>query len=112
MKATDRECNGFVFLPEKFPQISKQGIFDGPQIRELMKDPMFYKALSEAELSVWQSLKSIVTKILVNHLSAEHEKDIEEIRKSFPSTRGTNVSQTAFSAVTLGQFSKELWRFE
>ena len=28
----------------------KVGIFDGPQIRELMKDPMFDEALSEAEL--------------------------------------------------------------
>ena len=29
------------------------GIFDGPQIRELIQDPMFDKALSEAELSTW-----------------------------------------------------------
>ena len=39
-------------------------IFDGPQIRELMKDPMFDKALSKAELSAWQSLKSVVTNFL------------------------------------------------
>ena len=32
----------------------KAGIFDGLQIKELMKDPMFNEALSEAELSAWQ----------------------------------------------------------
>ena len=30
----------------------RAGILDGPQIRELIKDPMFDEALSEAELSI------------------------------------------------------------
>ena len=30
----------------------------------------------------------------------------------FPPTRGTNISQTALSVITLGLFSKELWIFE
>ena len=48
-----------------------------------MKDPMFGEALSEAELSAWQSLKSVVTNFLRNHWSAEYEKEIEEPLKSF-----------------------------
>ena len=55
VKAMDREGSGFAFL-QKFPQISmkklKAVIFDGPQIRELMKDPMFDKTLSEVELFI------------------------------------------------------------
>ena len=49
----DREGSGFTFLLEKFQRISmeKHGIFDGPQIRELMKDPMIKEAMSKAELS-------------------------------------------------------------
>ena len=51
----DREGSRFAFLREKFLRISmekpKAGIFDVPQIRELMKDPMFDEALSEHELS-------------------------------------------------------------
>ena len=58
-KAIDREGNEFGFL-QKFPWISmeklKAGIFDSPQIRELIKNSMFDEALSEAELSTWQSL--------------------------------------------------------
>ena len=55
VKATDREGSGFAFLLEKLPRISmeklKVGIFNGPQIRKLMKDPMFDEPLTEAELS-------------------------------------------------------------
>ena len=61
----------------------KTDIFDDPQIRELMKDPMFDKALSKAELSAWQLLKSVVTNFLGNHWSAEYKKEIEELLKSF-----------------------------
>ena len=83
----DREGSGFSFLREKFPRISienlKPSIFDGRQIRELMKDPMSDKALSEAELSVWQSLKSVATNLRENYRSTEYEKEIEELQKNF-----------------------------
>ena len=49
VKAMDWERSGFVFL-YKFPKISwvkpKAGIFDGPQIKELMKDQIFNEVQS------------------------------------------------------------------
>ena len=58
VKAMDREGSGFTFL-QQFQLISmeklKAGKFDGPQIRELMKDAMFYKALSNVLQSTEQS---------------------------------------------------------
>ena len=48
-----------------------------------MKDPMFDEALSKSELSAWQSLKSVVTNFLRKHRSAEYEKEIEKLLKSF-----------------------------
>ena len=55
----DWEGSGFTLLQEKSLRISmeklKAGIFDGSQIRELMKDPMFDEALSKTELSAWQN---------------------------------------------------------
>ena len=56
----------------------KAGIFDSPQMRELMKDPMFDEALSKAELSACRSLMSVVINFLGNQQNAEHEKEIEE----------------------------------
>ena len=51
----DKEDSGLAFLQDTFPWISmeklKASIFDGSQKRELMKDPMFNKALSKAKLS-------------------------------------------------------------
>ena len=75
VKEMDRDGRGFTFLQQKFPQISleklKAGIFDWPQIRELLKDSMFNDALSAAELSGWGSLKSVITNFLGKNRSAE-----------------------------------------
>ena len=91
VKAMDREGRGFTFLQQKFPRISlenlKAGIFDGPQIRKLMKDLMFDDALSAAELSAWWSLKSVITSFLEINRSAEYEKEVDELLKNFKKLR-------------------------
>ncbi|XP_076053032.1 uncharacterized protein LOC143032339 [Oratosquilla oratoria] len=87
VKAMDKDGMGFTFLQLKFPRISleklKAGIFDGPQIRELMKDSMFDDALNAAELSVWCSLKSVIRNFLGNNRSAEYEKEVDELLNSY-----------------------------
>ena len=50
---------------------------------------MFDEALSEAELSAWQSLRSVITNFLWE--TNGYEKEIEELLKSFPPIRSTNV---------------------
>ena len=86
VKAMDREGSGFAFL-QKFiwrnMEKLKAGVFDSPQITELIKNSIFDEALSKAELSAWQSLKSVVT----NLQSAEYEKEIEVLQKSFHQLR-------------------------
>ncbi|KAK4873204.1 hypothetical protein RN001_015233 [Aquatica leii] len=51
----DRLCFGY--LIRKFPGISteklKAGIFDGPQIRQLIKDPQFTASMNEIESNAW-----------------------------------------------------------
>ena len=83
-KAMDRKSGGLAFF-QKFPRISIENIktckFDGSQMRELVKEPMFDEAQAEAELSTWQSLKSVVTNFLWNLQNVE--KDIEELLNSF-----------------------------
>ena len=113
----NREPNGFAFFQEKFPRKRREklkaGKFGSPQMRELMKDPMFEETLSEAKLSPWYSLKLVTTNFLGNHWSSVYEKTIGRAIKEFPPTLSTAVSQTTLSAVTLGLFSKEnLWGFE
>ena len=61
----------------------KSGTFHDPQIKELVKEPMFDEILSEDEQSAWLSLKSVVKNFLRNHRSVEYEKEIEELLKNF-----------------------------
>ena len=50
MKANGQGKQQVCFPPMQKP---KAGIFDDPQIRELMKDTMCDEALSKAERSTW-----------------------------------------------------------
>ena len=53
VKGTDKTARRFEFVRNKFPNVSdakiKEGIFIGPQIRELMQDTQFDENLNETE---------------------------------------------------------------
>ena len=87
VKALDKEGEGFDFLRQKFPRVSREklkaGVFDGPQIRELMKDTRFDDSLKPSELSAWLALKSVIENFLGNHRSPEYEKAVDELMESF-----------------------------
>ena len=74
-------------MVKKFPHISeaklKAGIFDGPQIRELMKNSHFDESLEGEEINSWVAFKSIVTNFLGNRRSLEYEQFVEKLLHSF-----------------------------
>ncbi|KAF2354289.1 hypothetical protein FHG87_014956 [Trinorchestia longiramus] len=76
VKALDREGGGFAFL-QKFQRKSmekiKAVIFDGPQIRELVKDTSYDDAQNPAELSVWLPLLSVIANFLANDRCAQYQ---------------------------------------
>ncbi|GBM20775.1 hypothetical protein AVEN_30025-1 [Araneus ventricosus] len=59
VKAMDCGRRGFQYLCLNFLKVSeakiKEGIFVGPQIRQLMKDPVFESKLTEKEAAAWTS---------------------------------------------------------
>lgn len=83
VKAMDRDGDGFLYLKEKFPRISdakiKEGIFVGPQIRELVKDQRFEKKLNVLEKSAWQCFKNVVANFLGNHKSDNYKELIDKL---------------------------------
>ncbi len=83
VKALEKDGEGFAFLHQKFPQKSEAkiaaGIFDGPQIRELIKDKRFDSALNPVELSAWMSLKSVIANFLGNKRSSQYQKTVDEL---------------------------------
>jgi hypothetical protein len=87
VKALEKESRAFAFLNQKFHRISeaklKAGIFDGPQIRELLKNPNFDESMEDNERKAWISFKSIITNFLGNHRSPDYERVVDELLQNF-----------------------------
>jgi len=70
VKSINQEETVFTYLREKFSRLSdaklKEGIFIGPQIRELIKDEYFDKLLEGYEKAAWDSFKFVVKGFLGN----------------------------------------------
>ena len=45
----------------------KVGIFDGPQIRQLIRDPEFVNSMNEVELEAWKAFVLVVKNFLGNN---------------------------------------------
>ena len=62
----------FTYLRETFPRLSaaklKEGIFIGPQIRDIIKDEYFDKLLQDDEKAAWDSFKFVGKVFLGNGL--------------------------------------------
>ncbi|UYV64585.1 K02A2.6-like [Cordylochernes scorpioides] len=79
VKAMDRNASGFAYLKHKFSSISeakiKEGIFVGPQIRELQQDGNFQNSLNEVEAAAWNSFRN-VCKNFLGSVKVENYRDI------------------------------------
>ncbi|UYV68033.1 hypothetical protein LAZ67_5002872 [Cordylochernes scorpioides] len=75
----DRNASGFAYLKQKISSISeakiKEGIFVGPQIRELQQDGNFQNSLNEVEAAAWNSFRK-VCKIFLGSVKVENYRDI------------------------------------
>ena len=96
VKALNKDDQSFRFLQTKFPAISdaklRAGVFNGPQIRELMKDSTFDKTLNELEKLAWESLKSVSTEFLGNKRSQNYEELVSMLMQNFSSFGRKNVN--------------------
>jgi len=70
VKAMNQEEVAFTNLCEKFPRLSeaklKEGVFIGPQIRDLIKDEYFDTLLQGDEKAAWDIFKFVVKGFLGN----------------------------------------------
>lgn len=82
-------------MKEKFPRISdakiKEGIFVGPQIRELMSDSAFEGNLNETEAAAWKSFKEVVENFLGNHRADNYQDIVRELLQNY-NKLGCNMS--------------------
>ncbi|UYV74404.1 hypothetical protein LAZ67_11003429 [Cordylochernes scorpioides] len=79
VKTMDRNASGFAYLKQKLSSISeakiKEGIFVGPQIRELQQDENFQNSLNEVEAAAWNSFRN-VCKNFLGSVKVENYRDI------------------------------------
>lgn len=87
VKALDKEGNAFKYLKNKFPRISeakiKEGIFVGPQIRQLFKDANFRQILNDKESRAWNAFESVCNNFLGNNKSENYRELVDELLTAY-----------------------------
>ncbi|GFW62284.1 uncharacterized protein TNCV_912961 [Trichonephila clavipes] len=93
VKALGKSGECFNFPPRKFPGLSieklKAGIFDGPQIRQLVKDSNFVKSMTEVESKAWNSFVLVMSNFLGKKRSDDH---VELVESMLSKELGCNMS--------------------
>jgi hypothetical protein len=95
VKAMNQEEAAFTYLCEKFPRLSgaklKEGVFIGPQIRDLLKDEYFDTVLQGDEKASWDIFKFVVKGFLGNRRAQNYEELVNNLLQSYQNL-GCNMS--------------------
>ena len=87
VKALHENGAAFQHLSTVFPGLSaaklKEGIFSGPQNREVLKDTDFEELLNIKELRAWEAFKSVCCGFLGNTCVPDYQACIEKLLKSY-----------------------------
>lgn len=87
VKALNKEGEVFSFLRTLFPQLSiakiKEGVFDGPHIKKLLKSTDFPSYLTPVENEAWNSFQQVVTNFLGNNKSPNYEAIITDLLQNY-----------------------------
>ena len=108
------KSKGFAFLCNKFPNISeaklKEGIFVGPQIREVLKDPKFEKELTSIELRAWKAFRWLCANFLGNKRSSSLRMKVENLLEAYKEMGCRMSLKIHFFTFSPGLFSSKSWR--
>lgn len=95
VKALPKEGECFRYLCGQFPGLSeaklKEGIFVGPDIRKLMRDPNFEDTIETKEKAAWTSFKLVVTGFLGNKKDPNYKTIVADMLDNFKKL-GCNMS--------------------
>jgi len=95
VKAMNHEETAFTYLWGNFPRPSeaklKEGIFIGPQVRDIIKDEYFNKLIQGDEKAAWDSFKSVVKVFLGNRKPQNYEELLNQLLHNYQKL-GCNMS--------------------
>ena len=113
VKAMDKTGAGFLYLSRKFPKMAeakvKEGVFIGPQIRQLLQDSEFDQALFGKEKLAWQAFKLVATKLLGNTKADNYMELVSKLLKAC-SRMECNMSLKIHFWTPIWIFFTKLWR--
>lgn len=112
VKALSTEGDCFKYLISAFPSLSfekiKAGVFDGPQIRQLVKDEHFIGTMTELQKNAWLAFKNLVKDFLGNTRAQNYTEIVQQLLESFKML-GCNMSiKLHFLHSHLADFPKNL----
>ena len=94
-KALDKDGSCFSYLSHVFSGLSieklKGGIFDGRQVRQLIRDPEFEKSMTKLKSKAWKPFVLVVKNFLGNNKASNYEELITNILYAFKNL-GCNMS--------------------
>ena len=94
-KALVKNGSCFTYLCRTFPGVTieklKAGIFDGPQIRQLIRDRNFEESMNRTELEAWSSFVLVVKNFLGNNKALNYADLVSNMLIAFKN-RGCNMS--------------------
>lgn len=95
VKALPIEGDCFKYLITAFPSLSfekiKAGVFDGPQIRKLVKDENFIETMTELQKNAWMAFKDLIKNFLGNTRAQNYTEIVQQLLKTFK-ILGCNMS--------------------
>jgi len=112
VKALPTEGDWFNYLISAFSSLSfekiKAGVFDGPQIRQLIKDEYFIGTMTELQKNAWLSFKNHVKDFLGNIRAQNYTEIVQQLLESFKML-GCNMSiKVHFLHSHLAEFPENL----
>jgi len=94
-KVLDKDGRCFTYLCHAFPGLTieklKVGIFDGPQIRQLIRDPEFENSINKVELHAWNAFVLVVQNFLGNNKASNYAELVTNMLTTFGNL-GCNMS--------------------
>ena len=115
VKALEKEVECFKYLCTKFPRLTyekiKAGIFDGPQIRLLVKDQTFISTMKKEELNAWKAFCDVVKNFLGNIKSPNFNELVESLLQAFYNLRCNMSVKVHFLHSHLSYFPENLGAF-
>ena len=95
VKALNKEGTCFQYICKTFPGLTieklKAGVFDGPDIRKLIKDENFVTSMNQLQSKTWRSFVAVTQNFLGNKRSDDYVALVENMLNNYRDI-GANMS--------------------